>query len=131
MSEQQKHTSLLPCPFCGEDDHLYPAYHGMGDGEPYAIDCLRCGIDFVPRKGKDVFEAWNERALHTHDELVEALEKTSAVLNTLVKNNRDRFWEQISFTFTGKCEHLGAATIGDVLDNSDSILSRAKGESHG
>jgi Lar family restriction alleviation protein len=52
---------LLPCPFCGEAEELYPAHHGMGEGEPYAIDCLGCGIDFVPREGTDVRAAWNRR----------------------------------------------------------------------
>ncbi len=52
---------LLPCPHCGFDDELYPAYHDMGAGEPYAIDCLRCGYDFTPREGLDVRALWNKR----------------------------------------------------------------------
>lgn len=53
---------LKPCPFCGFDDHLYPAYDFPGTGPCRGIDCLRCGIDFVPRNGIDVFSAWNKRA---------------------------------------------------------------------
>lgn len=54
-------TKLKPCPFCGEPDMLFPAYHGMGHGKPYAIDCIGCGFDFVPREGRDVIAAWNRR----------------------------------------------------------------------
>lgn len=57
--------SLLPCPFCGEVEELYQALRGMGGGKPYAIDCLGCGIDFVPREGFDVVAAWNRRAALT------------------------------------------------------------------
>lgn len=55
-------TALLPCPFCGEAEELYPAHRGMGGGKPFAIDCLGCGIDFTPREGADVIAAWNRRA---------------------------------------------------------------------
>lgn len=55
-------SSLLPCPFCGESEHLYPAYRWPGGGIPYAIDCLGCGIDLVPREGANAIEAWNRRA---------------------------------------------------------------------
>lgn len=57
-------NKLLPCPFCGHDDQLYPAHHFPGTGPAYAIDCLRCGIDFTPREGMDVAAAWNRRASH-------------------------------------------------------------------
>jgi Lar family restriction alleviation protein len=53
---------LKPCPFCGEAEELYPAHYGMGGGKPYAIDCLGCGFDFVPREHIDVITAWNRRA---------------------------------------------------------------------
>jgi Lar family restriction alleviation protein len=53
---------LLPCPFCGEANELYPAFHWPGTGMPYAVDCLGCGIDLVPRKGTDAIDAWNRRA---------------------------------------------------------------------
>lgn len=56
MSEE-----LKPCPFCGEKEELYPAMKGMGGGKPYAIDCVGCGFDFVPRAGVDVIAAWNRR----------------------------------------------------------------------
>lgn len=52
---------LKPCPFCGEADELYPSHDWPGSGPPYAIDCLGCGIDFVPRAGMDVVAAWNRR----------------------------------------------------------------------
>lgn len=52
---------LKPCPFCGEAEHLYPSYRNMGAGKPYAIDCLGCGMDFVPRDGMDVIAMWNRR----------------------------------------------------------------------
>src|SRR5688500_7798318 len=55
-------VKLLPCPHCGEAEHLYPAYRNMGDAAPYAIDCIGCGADFTPREGKDVIAAWNRRA---------------------------------------------------------------------
>lgn len=53
---------LEPCPHCGEAEELYRSYHGLGCGEPYAIDCLGCGCDFTPREGMDVIAAWNARA---------------------------------------------------------------------
>lgn len=53
-------VDLLPCPFCGESEELYPAHRGIGGG-PYGIDCCGCGIDFVPREGADVAAAWNRR----------------------------------------------------------------------
>lgn len=56
-------SSLLPCPFCGEVEELYPCHHGIGGGKPYAIDCLGCGIEFTPRDGADVIAAWNRRTL--------------------------------------------------------------------
>jgi Lar family restriction alleviation protein len=57
------HTpELLPCPFCGEKDELYPSYRLSGASKPYGIDCLGCGIDFTPREGMDVIAAWNRRA---------------------------------------------------------------------
>lgn len=52
---------LKPCPFCGKDDGLYPSHEWPGGGKPYAIDCVRCGFDFTPRKGMDVVEMWNRR----------------------------------------------------------------------
>lgn len=55
-------VGLKPCPFCGEAEHLYPAYRNMGAGKPYAIDCLGCGADYVPRDGMDVIAMWNRRA---------------------------------------------------------------------
>jgi Lar family restriction alleviation protein len=55
-------VKLLPCPHCGETEHLYRAYRNMGDAAPYAIDCIGCGADFTPREGKDVIAAWNRRA---------------------------------------------------------------------
>ena len=54
--------ALAPCPFCGTVEGLYPSYHFPGSGAPYAIDCVGCGMDFTPREGMDVFEAWNRRA---------------------------------------------------------------------
>lgn len=54
-------SELLPCPFCGEGDELYPAYFGFGGGVPYAVDCLGCGINFVPQKGRNAITAWNTR----------------------------------------------------------------------
>lgn len=53
--------ALKPCPFCGEREHLYPSFDWPGGGKPHSIDCLGCGIDFIPRKGMDVVEAWNRR----------------------------------------------------------------------
>jgi Lar family restriction alleviation protein len=59
-------STLLPCPFCGERDELYPAYRVDKDGKcmqpPYAIDCLGCGIDVTPRDGMNAKDAWNRRA---------------------------------------------------------------------
>ena len=55
-------SDLKPCPFCGEAEHLYPSYRNMGAGKPYAIDCLGCGADYVPRDGMDVIAMWNRRA---------------------------------------------------------------------
>lgn len=54
--------ALAPCPFCGTVEGLYPSYHFPGSGAPYAIDCVGCGMDFTPREGMEVFEAWNRRA---------------------------------------------------------------------
>lgn len=59
MGESQ---TLLPCPHCGSDEGVYPAHHWPGGGEPYAIDCIRCGYDFTPREGMDVVALWNRRA---------------------------------------------------------------------
>lgn len=53
--------ALKPCPFCGEQGELYPAYRGLRGGTPYAVDCLGCGIDFTPRDGVDAVAAWNRR----------------------------------------------------------------------
>lgn len=55
-------AALAPCPFCGEQEGLYPAHRGLGGGKPYAIDCLGCGIDFTPREGMDAVAAWNRRS---------------------------------------------------------------------
>jgi hypothetical protein len=61
---------LLPCPFCGHDDQLYPAHRWPGNGPAYAIDCLRCGYDFTPREGMDVVAMWNTRSKTVMDEMV-------------------------------------------------------------
>lgn len=58
--------ALLPCPFCGSIEGVYPSYRWPGTGAPYAIDCVGCGIDFTPREGMDVIEAWNRRAALQH-----------------------------------------------------------------
>ena len=72
MSEQK----LLPCPFCGETEHLYPAYRLDKDNKcielPYAIDCIGCGVDLTPREGMSGIEAWNKRSLR-YEALVGAL----------------------------------------------------------
>ena len=60
-SEIEGVNDLLPCPHCGEQEHLYPGYHWPGTGEPYCIDCLGCGADFTPREGMDVIAMWNRR----------------------------------------------------------------------
>lgn len=62
QDNQMSGEKLLPCPFCGEAEELYPAHRWPGSGLPYAIDCLGCGIDFTPREGTDVIAAWNRRA---------------------------------------------------------------------
>jgi hypothetical protein len=54
-------TELLPCPFCGEKEELYPGYRGMGGGMPFGVDCIGCGIDFTPRKSQNAIRAWNTR----------------------------------------------------------------------
>ena len=54
---------LKPCPFCGEKEELYPSYNWPGVGKPLSIDCIGCGIEFVPREGADVISAWNRRAI--------------------------------------------------------------------
>jgi hypothetical protein len=60
-------TELLPCPHCGEVEHLYLSYRLKDrasfklEDEPYAVDCVGCGYDFVPREGLDVIAAWNRR----------------------------------------------------------------------
>lgn len=66
-------SDLLPCPFCGHDDQLYPAHHFPGTGPAYAIDCLRCGMDFTPREGMDVAAAWNRRASQAEIEKLRTL----------------------------------------------------------
>jgi len=58
----RKGRKLKKCPHCGERYHLYLAYKGVGAGEPYAVDCIGCGYDFVPRVGFDVVALWNRRA---------------------------------------------------------------------
>lgn len=59
---------LLPCPFCGDDEHLFPSHRHPGGGKPYAIDCVRCGFDFTPREGMDVVALWNKRGAPIADE---------------------------------------------------------------
>lgn len=65
QTDGPRQDGLKPCPFCGEVEHLYPAYRWPGTGSPYAVDCLRCGYDFTPRDGMDVVAMWNKR--HTPD----------------------------------------------------------------
>jgi hypothetical protein len=55
-------NEIKPCPFCGDDESVYPSYEWPGSGKPYAIDCIRCGFDFTPRPGMDVIKMWNTRA---------------------------------------------------------------------
>lgn len=70
MANTPSQVALLPCPHCGEAEHIYPAYRVDKDGKchsPYAIDCIGCGYDFTPREGMDVFAAWNRRASLTYE----------------------------------------------------------------
>ena len=53
--------ALLPCPFCGTVEGLYPSFMGV-PLRLVAIDCVGCGIDFTPRDGMNVVESWNRRA---------------------------------------------------------------------
>lgn len=61
--------AIKPCPFCGETEEVYPAYRTRRDpdgmircvGRPYAIDCVGCGFEFVPREGMDTVAMWNRR----------------------------------------------------------------------
>ena len=64
--------ALKPCPFCGEQEHLYPGYRWKNswstelEPRPYCIDCVGCGFEFVPREGCDVIAMWNRRT-HSGD----------------------------------------------------------------
>lgn len=66
-------TALKPCPFCGQQEEVYPGYHNFGTDNPYEIDCLGCGVTVAPRSGKDAIAAWNRRAVNTHDAALSAL----------------------------------------------------------
>lgn len=81
--------SLKPCPFCGTDDHLYPAHHHLGHGKPYAIDCVRCGYDFTPRTGFDVVAMWNRRADDPQSMTSEALAAHIAELQLVLNGKRE------------------------------------------
>jgi len=74
---------LLPCPHCGEQEHLYLAYRldacGEPDRAPYCIDCIGCGHEFVPREGADVVAAWNRRADATGAEVLRLREAMEAI----------------------------------------------------
>lgn len=66
-----KDEALKPCPHCGEKEELYPCYRQTAfqiAAKPYAIDCLGCGFEFVPREGMDVIEKWNTRVANARDE---------------------------------------------------------------
>lgn len=71
-------ADLLPCPHCGEREHLYPAYRldkdGKYSGPAYSIDCLGCGADFTPRDGMDAIAAWNRRTANSSGVKVRGLE---------------------------------------------------------
>lgn len=54
-------SKLLPCPHCNEANEIYLCVRRAGE-KPYAIDCLGCGYEFVPRDGFDVMSMWNRRA---------------------------------------------------------------------
>ena len=60
-------TNLKPCPFCGEQDHLYPTYRmgSIGPDLPINIQCLGCGIEFTPGSGQSAIMAWNRRSSAT------------------------------------------------------------------
>lgn len=76
---------LKPCPFCGEAEHLYPSYRHLGAGAPYAVDCLGCGMDFVPRDGMDVIAMWNRRVEDIPD--LRAIATAARDLATYVKKS--------------------------------------------
>lgn len=82
-SEIEGVNELLPCPHCGEQEHLYPGYHWPGTGDPYCIDCLGCGADFTPREGMDVIAMWNRRTNPSsirNAALNEAADKLEAIM---------------------------------------------------
>lgn len=114
--------TLKPCPFCGTDAGLYPSVRWPGGGKPYAIDCVGCGIDFVPREGLDVIAAWNRRTVNPSilsiiEDMAKALEPFADQAETFDSvDGKEFFPDQFEPAIVGH-------TIGD-LRKSRSAISR-------
>jgi hypothetical protein len=112
-------SNLLPCPHCGEVEELYPSYRwkAFSGGEwqlqdkPYAIDCIGCGYDFVPREGRDVIAMWNRRAA---PDLHAALEANISTMQETRRRLRE---------YRKPTNELSAA-----IEETQAALAKARGE---
>ena len=109
-------SELAPCPFCGGTEGLYPSYRGLGGGKPYAIDCIGCGMDFVPREGRDVIAAWNTRAPHpAMQEALDALERARGYVADEYEADKSKAAENAHYPgLRAKAVSRATASYGDL-----------------
>lgn len=96
-------TKLLPCPFCGEHEHLY---RGNKGGEfPYYIECCQCLIKQLsyPTEQKSV-DAWNTRTqdVTVEKELIELRQTVQDICGEVFALFQDE-----PLKSTGEYFHLG------------------------
>lgn len=110
--QEQKHTDLLPCPFCG--------------GAPYMrkhagiVDMVRCAVcRFQLRETQ-----WNTRKADCHEELVSALQEALAALKHCSKSF-SAISEQAQKMGMSLSDPEIIANLGLTISETVDVLARA------
>lgn len=63
INEASHFSTLLPCPFCGQDDLLHSDRDSESrEGNIYYVRCIKCDVKMMGKTELDTIQKWNFRA---------------------------------------------------------------------